>query len=194
VGKGTVVRRLLALRPDLVYSVSCTTREPREGEVEGVDYRFVAPEEFDDLVRRGAFLEWAEVFGHRYGTLRAPIAEALERGRDVILEIDVQGAAAVRRDFPQAVLVFLVPPSEEELARRLRRRRTESEEELAGRLARAREELGEAAWFDHVVVNDRVEEAAARVASIIDRADRTDRTPRGDGSPPGPSGTFPTPR
>jgi guanylate kinase len=121
-------------------------------------------------VEEGAFLEWAEVFGHRYGTLMAPIAEALEAGGDVILEIDVQGAAAVRRQLPDAVLIFLVPPSWEELERRLRVRRTESDEELARRLHAAREEMEQAAWFDHPVVNDEVERAAAEVAAIIDGA------------------------
>jgi guanylate kinase len=120
------------------------------------------------LVEEGAFLEWAEVFGRRYGTLMAPIAQALEEGRDVILEIDVQGAAEVRRQIADAVLVFLVPPSWGELERRLRMRRTESEEELARRLTAAREEMEQAAWFDHVVVNDEVERAAAEVAAIID--------------------------
>jgi guanylate kinase len=120
------------------------------------------------LVGEGAFLEWAEVFGRRYGTLMAPIAQALAEGRDVILEIDVQGAAEVRRQVADAVLVFLVPPSWEELERRLRLRRTESEEELARRLTAAREEMEQAAWFDHLVVNDEVERAAAEVAAIID--------------------------
>jgi guanylate kinase len=108
------------------------------------------------------------VFGHRYGTLVAPITQALAEGRDVILEIDVQGAAMVRRHVADAVLVFLAPPSWEELERRLRLRRTESEEELGRRLTGAREEMEQASWFDHVVVNDDVERAAAEVAAIID--------------------------
>jgi guanylate kinase len=177
VGKGTVVRRLLELRPDLAYSVSCTTREPRPGEVEGRDYRFVSEAEFDRLAAEGAFLEWAEVFGHRYGTLEAPIREALARGRDVVLEIDVQGARAVRDRLPEAVLIFLEPPSEEELARRLRSRRTEPERELARRLAGAREELAQRGWFDHVVVNDRVDRAAREVAAIIAAAPRAPDDP-----------------
>jgi guanylate kinase len=109
------------------------------------------------------------VFGHRYGTLLTPISEDLRMGRDVILEIDVQGAAAVRRHVPDAVLVFLVPPSWEELERRLRLRRTESEGDLARRLTAAREEMEQSEWFDHVVVNDEVERAAAEIAAIIDR-------------------------
>jgi guanylate kinase len=152
----------------MAYSVSCTTREPRPGETDGVEYRFLAPSNFARLVEEGAFLEWAEVFGHRYGTLLAPISEALSASRDVILEIDVQGAAAVRAHIPDAILVFLVPPSWEELERRLRLRRTEAEEDLARRLTAAREEMEQSAWFDHVVVNDEVERAAAEVAAIID--------------------------
>jgi guanylate kinase len=169
VGKGTVVRRLLSLRPDLVYSVSATTREARAGEVEAIHYRFVSPAEFERLVRDGALLEWAEVFGHRYGTPRAPIAEAMGAGRDVILEIDIQGARTIRRRVPHAVLVFLAPPSVEELARRLRARRSETDDALAHRLAAARKEMAERSWFDHVVVNDDVSVAAAEVAAIIDR-------------------------
>lgn len=168
VGKGTVVARLLRMRPDLYLSVSCTTRPPRLGEVDGRDYRFVSPLEFEELVDRGAFLEWAEVFGHRYGTLWAPLADQMEAGRAVLLEIDVQGAAAVRSRMPRAVLVFLRPPSEEDLVRRLRGRDTEDEAELSRRLAAAREEMARAGGFDHVVVNDRVDEAARDVAAIID--------------------------
>jgi guanylate kinase len=163
-----VVRRLLELRPDLAFSVSATTRSPRPGEVEGVHYRFVTDTEFDRLVREGAFLEWAEVFGHRYGTPWEPIAAELGRGRDVVLEVDVQGAAAVRARRPDAVLIFLVPPSEEELERRLRSRRTEDEADLSRRLAAAREEMAQRAWFHHVVVNDDVERAAREVAAIIE--------------------------
>lgn len=147
--------------------MSCTTRDPRPGERDGADYRFVTPETFRRLVEDGAFLEWAEVFGHRYGTLWAPIADQLGEGRDVVLEIDVQGARTVRSKAPDAVLVFLEPPSAEELERRLRQRRTEGEPELRRRLEGARREMREAAWFDHVVVNDEVDEAARRVAAIL---------------------------
>ena len=138
--------------------------------MEGRDYRFISAETFQRLIEDDAFLEWAEVFGHRYGTLYGPIAEQIEQGRDVILEIDVQGAAEVRRRLPEAVLIFLAAPSDEELERRLRARRTESESELGRRLAAAREEMNQRSWFDHVVVNDQVERAAAEVAAIIDQA------------------------
>jgi guanylate kinase len=168
VGKGTVVRRLLDLKPHLVLSVSCTTRPPRPGEVDGRDYHFVSSEEFDELIEAGAFLEWAEVFAHRYGTLTEPVVEALEGGRDVILEIDVQGASRVRAGMPQAALIFLAPPSFEDLVERIRGRHTENEAEIARRLAAARWEMDQATWFDHVVVNDQVDRAAAQVAAIIE--------------------------
>jgi guanylate kinase len=136
--------------------------------VDGRDYRFVSPETFRQLIEDDAFLEWAEVFGHRYGTLLAPIADDLEAGRDVLLELDVQGAANVRARVPDAVLIFLEPPSEQELELRLRDRRTEGEDQLQRRLAAARRELADAGWFDHRVVNDDVERAAEEVAAIID--------------------------
>jgi guanylate kinase len=157
----------------VVFSVSCTTRPKRPGEVDGRDYRFVSPATFEELIQDGAFLEWAEVFGHRYGTLIAPIADALAEGHDALLEIDVQGADSVRDRFPDAVLIFIVPPSTEnflqQLEERLRKRGSESEAEIARRLAAAREEMEQATWFDHVVVNDEVQRAAADVAAIIDR-------------------------
>lgn len=170
VGKGTVVRGLLAARPDLVFSVSWTTRDPRPREEDGVHYRFVSADQFGAMVHDDGFLEWAEVFGERYGTPRGTVAAALEAGRDVLLEVDVQGARQVRRRMPDAVLVFLRPPSEEELARRLRSRGTEREPDLDRRLAEARREMGEAPWFDHVVVNDRVDGAVADVLGIIEAA------------------------
>jgi len=148
--------------------VSCTTRAPREGEVDGRDYRFVPPATFAQLVEDGAFLEWAEVYGHRYGTLAGPIADALANGRSVLLEIDMQGAAAVRDRVPDAVLIFLDPPSLEELERRLRARGTEADPAIERRLARARTEMEQSSWFDHMVVNDEVERAAHQVAAILD--------------------------
>jgi guanylate kinase len=161
------------MRPDLVFSVSATTRPRRPGEIDGRDYRFVSPATFRELIDDGAFLEWAEVFGHRYGTLIAPIADALADGHDVLLEIDVQGARSVRDRFPDAVLLFIVPPSAsnflQQLEERLRKRGSESEREIARRLAAARDEMEEASWFDHVVVNDDVERAATEVAAIIDQ-------------------------
>jgi guanylate kinase len=174
------VRRLLEFRPGLVLSVSCTTREPRPGEVDGREYHFLSPQRFDELIGDRAFLEWAEIYGHRSGTLWAPVLDQLEAGRDVVLEIDVQGAATVRERMPEAVLIFLAPPSQEELERRLRARHTEDEAAIARRLAAAEEEMAAAARFDHVVVNDDVDRAAVELAAIIDAAKPgTERLPGG---------------
>jgi guanylate kinase len=128
----------------------------------------VSPREFDELVEDGAFLEWAEVFGHRYGTLIGPVADALEEGRDVILEIDVQGARRIRERLPEGVLIFLAPPSFEALAERIRGRHTEDEAEIARRLEAAEREMEQTERFDHLVINDEVDRAAAQVAAIID--------------------------
>jgi guanylate kinase len=169
VGKGSVVRRLLELDPSLYFSVSAKTRAPRPGEVDGRDYRFMSEARFEDLVRRGRFLEWAEMFGHRSGTPAEPVEEARAHGRDVILEIDVQGAGQVRGRVPDAVLIFLTPPSREQLLRRLHARGTEHGEELQRRLEAIDRELAQAEWFHHVVVNDEVDRAAQEVADIIER-------------------------
>jgi guanylate kinase len=170
VGKGTVVRALLARRPDLFFSVSVTTRDPRPGEIDGVHYRFVSNDRFDALVVAGGLLEWAQLYGgHRSGTPAAPVEEARAVARDVLLEVDSQGAASIRSRIPDAVLIFLQPPSEAELARRLRARGTESGPDLDRRLGEARREMAEAGRFDHVVVNDRVERAVDEVLAIIER-------------------------
>jgi guanylate kinase len=149
-----------------------TTRRPRPGERDGIDYHFVSDEEFDLLVAGGELLEWAHVVGHRSGTPARPVEEALAAGRDVVLEIDVQGARQVRERAPEAVLIFLAPPSMEELERRLRSRGTEDEARLALRLATAKQEMAQLPLFDHVVVNDRLNEATAQVEAII-QAPRT---------------------
>jgi guanylate kinase len=167
VGKGTVVRRVLQRVPGLYLSVSVTTRPPRPAERDGVDYVFVSDEEFDRMSAERELLEWADVFGHRYGTPAEPIRRVLATGRDALLEIDVQGARQVRERMPEAVLILLEPPSLQELERRLRSRGTETEERLGQRLAEAGRELEQRSWFDHVVANDEVEAASARVAAII---------------------------
>ena len=153
--------------PGLFLSTSCTTRSPRPGEVESAAYRFLTDEEFDLMVEGEEFLEWARVFGNRYGTPAGPIERARAEGSDAILEIDVQGARAVRARVPDAILVFLVPPTEEELARRLMSRGTEDDNELARRLTAAADEMANASWFDHVVVNDDLTGATDEVAGII---------------------------
>jgi guanylate kinase len=174
VGKGTVVsevRRRLHDPP--VVSVSATTRPPRPDEIDGVDYYFVDDEGFDRMEREGELLEWAEVFrGHRYGTPAGPVELHRSAGRDVLLEIDVEGARQVRERAPDAVLILLEPPSRAELERRLRSRGTESEADIAERLATADRELAQRDRFDHVVVNDDVEAASSQVAAIIE-ASRT---------------------
>ena len=169
VGKGSVDRRLLARDPEgRALSVSATTRPPRPGETDGVDYAFVAEDRFDEMIRTGALLEWAEIVGHRSGTPRRFVEEQRRAGRDVILEIDVKGAQQVRDRVPDALLIFLMPPSFEELERRLRSRGTEDEQRIEERLRTARWELEQTGWFDHVVVNDDLERATEEVAAIIE--------------------------
>jgi guanylate kinase len=154
--------------------VSAKTRAPREGEIDGREYRFMSEADFDRLIAEGAFLEWASMFGHRSGTLREPVDRARADGQDVLLEIDVQGASLVRQRVPDAVLVFIAPPSREELERRLRERGTEDPAELRERLRVAFEdELPQQSWFDHVVENDDLERAADEVLAIIE-AHRTE--------------------
>ncbi|HWD09474.1 MAG TPA: guanylate kinase [Actinomycetota bacterium] len=169
-GKGTIVQGLLARRPDLVLSVSYTTRPPRPMERDGVHYHFVTHETFALMRQRGEFVESAEVHGNHYGTSRKAIEQALAAGRDVLLEIDVQGAAQVKRQIPGAVLIFIEPPSLLELEKRLRNRRTEHEEALSRRLADAYDELRQKRSFDGVVVNDEVERAVKEVLQLMEKA------------------------
>ena len=164
--------RLLAARPDLRLSISATTRRARPVEVEGRHYYFVDPDTFDKLIDSGGLLEWAEIFGNRYGTPREPVERALEEGRSVITEVDVQGARQIRAARPDAFLLFIKPPSLEELERRLRSRGTETDEQVRRRLEKASEELAAEPEFDASVVNDELEDAAAKVIDIIDRLTR----------------------
>ncbi len=168
VGKGTVGRALLAREPNLAWSVSATTRAPRAGEVDGVDYHFVTRAEFERTRAEGGFLEWFEVYGQLKGTPRAPVEAAVAGGRDLLLEIDVQGALAVKEQFPEALLVFLRAPDAEVQEARLRRRGTDDEDQLATRIETARREEALADRFDAVVVNDEVERAVAEVAAILE--------------------------
>jgi guanylate kinase len=173
VGKGTIVRELVSRDPEgLSLSVSVTTRAPRPGEIDGVDYFFVDDDAFDRMIRAGELLEWAEIVGHRSGTPRGFVEDRLAAGRDVVLEIDVVGASQIRDRVPGSVLIFVDPPSMEELERRLRGRGTETEERIRLRLETAEWELQQREWFDHVIVNDDVERASSQVAAIID-ASRT---------------------
>ncbi len=166
-GKTTVCRTLVERRPSLKYSVSVTTREPRRGENEGRDYIFISDEEFERRRGRGEFLEHASVHGHSYGTPRGFVVSESSAGRDVILDVDVQGAVAVKRVFPDTILILLVPPSRTELERRLRRRQTDTEAEVRRRLDLADRELGRYNDYDYVVVNRRVEGAVDEVEAIM---------------------------
>lgn len=169
VGKGTVVRALRERDPDIWISVSATTRPPRPGEVDGVHYYFVSADAFDRMIADGELLEWAVVHGvHRYGTPRGAVEARLEARTPVLLEIDLQGARQVRESMPDALFVFLAPPSWEELVDRLVGRNTEDAEERERRLATAREELAAESEFDVTIVNDTVERAAAQLERVID--------------------------
>ncbi|MFC9788364.1 guanylate kinase [Rhodococcus sp. NPDC127528] len=169
VGKSTVVRKLHERLPDLVFSVSATTREPRPGEVDGKDYRFVSKAEFQRMIDAGELLEWAEIHGglQRSGTPAAPVRAALDAGHPVLVEVDLAGARAVRAAMPEAILVFLAPPSWEELVARLTGRGTESDEVVARRLETARVELAAKDEFDTVVVNVDVDRACEQLVSLL---------------------------
>ncbi len=179
VGKGTVHAELRRRLPDAVLSVSATTRAPRPGEVDGVHYRFVDAPTFERMVADGELLEWAEYAGNLYGTPRTPAAAAVAAGQVVLLDIEVQGALQVKRADPDALLIFLHPPSMDELERRLRGRGTEDEAVVARRLEVAREEIAGAGAFDLEVVNDRLEDCVDEVLTAIDIARRaaTDDVP-----------------
>jgi guanylate kinase len=167
-GKTTLAHRFRAAHPDAVFSISATTRAPRGAERDGVDYHFVTPARFDELVTAGAFAEWAEVHGHRYGTLKATVDAALSAGRIAIFDIDVQGGEQIKATWPQqAATVFVLPPSPQELERRLRARSTDSEGTIQRRLGAAHAEVERGlASYEYVVVNDVVERAAACLSAI----------------------------
>jgi guanylate kinase len=167
VGKGSVVAAVRRRHPEVWVSVSVTTRAPRPGEVDGEHYHFVDEQRFSELVDAGELLEYATYGGHRYGTPRAPVMKSLAEGRPALLEIDLQGARQVRESMPQAQLVFLAPPSWEELVRRLTGRATEADEQVAERLALALEELAAGPEFDHELVNNDVELAADELVDYM---------------------------
>lgn len=167
VGKGTLVRGLLQRHPQLWLSISATTRPPRAGEQDGVHYFFFTPEEFEQQVQAGGFLEWATFAGNSYGTPRGAVEQRLGAGQPVVLEIEVEGARQVRRTFPSGLQIFVAPPSFEELERRIRGRGTDGEEAIVKRLARAREELAAASEFDAVLINGDLEAAGRELDALM---------------------------
>jgi guanylate kinase len=180
-GKTTIYRRLMAERSDIGYSVSCTTRPPRPGEVDGVDYHFLTPDAFERKRVAGEFAESATVHDHAYGTLRTEVQKVLSGGKHVIMDIDVQGAAQFARAFPQSVLIFIIPPSIDVLVERLTRRGTESRDVLLTRLRNAQGELHEIGRYHYVVENDDLDHAVGRVSAIVDaEMTRRERAPKLD--------------
>lgn len=167
-GKGTVCGEFLRTHRDVTYSISATTRAPRAGETDGVEYFFVKKSEFKKMIEGGKLLEWAEVFGNYYGTPIDPIREKLDAGRDVLLEIDTRGALSVMRKCPDGIYIFLLPPSLSELERRLRQRANNTDEDIKRRLSEAAGEISRAREYAYAVVNDNVEEAARRFSSIVE--------------------------
>jgi guanylate kinase len=170
VGKDTLIKRLLELDRNLRYSVSCTTRRPRPNEVDGVDYTFVSRERFQQLIDEGAFLEYATYNGNLYGTLAERVERARADGHDIVLKIEVQGAEQVRKRVPDAILIFVVPPSVDELVRRQVKRNTETTQDMTARREIATKEMEYSSRYDHVVVNDELEHAVAEVLRIIQQA------------------------
>ena len=166
-GKSTLIKQLMADTPGLCFSISYTTREPRAAEKHGQDYYFVSRWVFERMVRRDEFVEWAEVYGHLYGTAGKPLQKALDKGQDILLDIDVQGHQQVRERLPEAVSIFILPPSFSELSRRLRHRHSDAPESIECRLQTAREEIGHWPEYDYLVVNDNLTEAAQALKAIV---------------------------
>lgn len=167
-GKGTVCDLLRQKHPEISYSISATTRQPRPGEQDGVNYYFYTKEKFREMIDQGQLLEWAEVYGNFYGTPKQKVLDRLEAGEDILLEIDTQGALNVMKVVPEGLFIFLLPPSLEELAARLKGRGTETEESLHRRLGAAVDEIKLATKYRYVVVNDKVEDAQETIANIIE--------------------------
>jgi len=166
-GKTTLCRAMTRIFPGLHFSISYTTRPPRAGDEHGRDYYFISPGEFQKMIDRGEFAEWAEIYGHRYGTSQALVEKIREEGRDVILDIDGQGARQLREKDLQGIFIFLLPPSYEELERRLWHRKTERKADQEERLKKAQAEMAEAHWYDYLIVNDHLEKAQDQLKAII---------------------------
>lgn len=166
-GKGTICKYLLGQHPEIAYSISATTRKPRTGEVHGVNYWFTEKAAFEQMIQNEELLEWAEVYGNYYGTPIGRIRDMLGQGRDVLLEIDTQGAMNVKKKFPEGVYIYIIPPSLAELERRIRSRGTDSEESILCRLQAAIDEIRVGVNYNYIVVNDEVERAAEKIVAII---------------------------
>lgn len=171
VGKSTVIAELISQRDNIYFSVSYTTRQPRVGEQDGVNYNFVSREEFERMIGANELLEFAEYVNHYYGTSLKAIRERLDAGVDVLLDIEVQGAAKVKNSCPEALFIFIIPPSFEELSRRLHRRNTDSEDVITGRLEKARLEFREIPKYDYLVINDKVSNAVHEIEAILTAAE-----------------------
>ena len=171
VGKSTVIAELMSQRDNIYFSVSYTTRQPRVGEQDGVNYNFVDRAEFERMIAQNELLEYAEYVENYYGTSLKAIQDRLENGIDVLLDIEVQGAAKVRERCPDALFIFIIPPSFEELSRRLHRRNTDSEDVISGRLEKARVELQEVPAYDYLVINDKVSNAVREIEAILTAAE-----------------------
>ncbi len=175
-GKTTIIREVRARMGSLSYSVSHTSRKPRPGEQDGIHYHFVRPQEFEAMIERGEFVEWARVYGDYYGTSKQALERELQKGLDVLMDVDPVGARNIKEKYPDAILIFVVPPSVQVLEHRLLARGTDSREAVKKRLEKAATEIKEARYYDYVVINDALEEAVADVIGIV-RAGRC-RTPR----------------
>jgi len=178
VGKDAVLAQLKSIGKSMRFVVTTTTRTRREVESNGVHYDFVSRDKFEGMIKKQALLEWAEVYGNYYGVPRDQVERALKQGDDVMVKVDVQGAMTIKKVMPQAVLIFLVPPSIEELENRLRKRNTESSADLNRRITMAKEELAQAEMFDYIVVNHKVKDAVAEIMNII-AAEKVHNEPKG---------------
>lgn len=166
-GKTTLLKRVMHYFPDIRFSISYTTRPPRSGERDGEDYHFISPQQFQQMMEKEAFAEWAEVLGNRYGTALDSIRESRSQGVDLILDIDSQGARQIEERFNGGVFIFILPPSLEVLKQRLEARKVDRQQVIQFRVAQARNEMKQARWYDYIIVNDRIEEAVEQLKSII---------------------------
>lgn len=166
-GKTTICKEIIKQIPGIIFSVSYTTRPKRKGEVDGVDYFFISDSEFDKKIKENFFIEWAEVYGKRYGTSREFLKKSISEGKDVLLEIDVQGARNIKRLLPHSIAIFILPPSIQELERRMKQRNENSKNDMILRLMKARDEIMKSTFYDYIVINDELNGAIEKIKSII---------------------------